>query len=74
LRVIVACADARGEFLNAGPIDALPVQRIHTLVALSRHGSWYVEALTYIKNNHGISGDSGVIANNYIDYAINALV
>ncbi|MEB3304119.1 MAG: phycocyanin subunit alpha, partial [Cyanobacteriota bacterium] len=28
----------------------------------------------YIKNNHGISGDPGVIANNYIDYAINALV
>ncbi|MFM9072504.1 MAG: phycocyanin subunit alpha, partial [Cyanobium sp.] len=27
-----------------------------------------------IKNNHGISGDPGVIANNYIDYAINALV
>ncbi|MEB3348890.1 MAG: phycocyanin subunit alpha, partial [Cyanobacteriota bacterium] len=24
--------------------------------------------------NHGISGDPGVIANNYIDYAINALV
>ncbi|MFM9109811.1 MAG: phycocyanin subunit alpha, partial [Prochlorococcaceae cyanobacterium] len=26
------------------------------------------------KANHGISGDPGVIANNYIDYAINALV
>ncbi|MEY3768558.1 MAG: hypothetical protein RLZZ11_1628, partial [Cyanobacteriota bacterium] len=24
--------------------------------------------------NHGISGDPGVIANNYIDYAIAALV
>ncbi|MEN9767703.1 MAG: hypothetical protein RLZZ32_1663, partial [Cyanobacteriota bacterium] len=24
--------------------------------------------------NHGISGDAGVIANNYIDYAISALV
>jgi phycocyanin alpha chain len=33
-----------------------------------------VEALTYIKKNHGIQSDPGVIANNYIDYAINALV
>ncbi|MEY3735206.1 MAG: hypothetical protein RLZZ624_264, partial [Cyanobacteriota bacterium] len=29
---------------------------------------------SYIKANHGIAGDAGVIANNYIDYAIAALV
>ena len=36
--------------------------------------SWYVEALNSIKANHGIAGDPGVIANNTIDDAINALI
>jgi phycocyanin alpha chain len=33
-----------------------------------------VEAVNSIKANHGIAGDPGVIANNIIDHAINALI
>ena len=35
--------------------------------------AWYVEALKYIKANHGITGDPGLEVNSYIDYIISGV-
>ncbi|MBM0745405.1 hypothetical protein JOY44_28690 (plasmid) [Phormidium sp. CLA17] len=74
LRVLLLNVAQAAEEEGTSSLDAAMNELKRSLNSVGDSPSWYIEALEFMKANHGITTSEFVVtANSYFDYAINAL-